>query len=88
MEVFVLFVLSCVSADCTSANMAHKVEGVFQSNADCNSRGEFLTKGKPRAKDFSPGSSMYFCEPWTITPKGSPLSKEGPADPWQHVPRK
>jgi hypothetical protein len=87
MEVFILFVGLCLSADCTSVDLTYKPEGVFQSNVDCNVRGEFLTKGKPRPKDFSPGSTTYYCEPWTVTPKDSPLSKEGPADPRKHIPR-
>lgn len=88
MEVFILIVGWCLSADCMSGEQRHTTEGVFRSNADCNARGEFLTKGKPIPKDFTPGSTTYFCEPWTITPTGAPLSKEGPSDPWKHIPRR
>jgi hypothetical protein len=88
MQVFVLVIGWCVlSAEfCGSENLHHTNEGVFESKAECDARGDFLTKGKPRPRDYGPSSKTSYCEPWTLTRKGSPLSREGPADPWKHTP--
>lgn len=95
MEVFILFVTYCVSnahtlapMECALAQSVSRTEGVFQSNGECNARGDFLTKNRPRPKDYRPEETMYYCEPWKLTLTGSPLDTGPSADVFSHVPRR
>ena len=87
MEVFVLFVSWCINAECMVADVKETTEGVFRSHADCKARGEFLVKDKIRPADLSASNEMYYCEIWTVTPRGAPTSRKGPADFLEHIPR-
>ena len=87
MQVFILSVAWCLNAHpCTSTHLHWTTEGVFESLNECNARGAYLTKGEPRPTDWAALSSMALCEPWEVTPRGSPLSTAGKANPFDHVP--